>query len=94
MSTAAALSPEQISISIECQRKASHKIWMLTKNQITDVKIRCELEVMPDGFEKDEYRKWLNHFKRIMIQEPETKKSKPSLWQKNRGGRREFRRGN
>lgn len=87
------LTPEQLSISIECQRKASHQIWLLSKKQITDVQVRHALELMPDGFGKEEYRKWLNHFKRIMITEPETKKQKP-LWRKDRGSRHEFRRGN
>jgi hypothetical protein len=66
---------EQLSISIACQRRASHELNLVKTKQKTDWQLRQEISAMSEGFEKDEFRRWLNHFRHIInpTQPPESK---------------------
>lgn len=75
------LTKEQLSISINCQRRASHALHLVNKNQKTEWQLRQEIAAMPEGFEKDEYRRWLNHYRHIITPPAPAKEKKP-LWSK------------
>lgn len=90
MTESSVMTNEQISISINCQRRASHNLNLIKTNQKTKWQLRQEIAVMPEGFEKDEYRRWLNHYRHIITPETEpVKKKKPlrSKKQNRYGGR-------
>lgn len=81
MTESPVLTKEQISISINCQRLASHALHLIKTKQKTEWQLRQEIAAMQDGYEKDEYRRWLNHYRHIITPPPEPKEKK-TLWSK------------
>lgn len=83
MTESAVMTKEQLSISINCQRRASHALHLIKTKQKTEWQLRQEIAVMPEGFEKDEFRRWLNHYRHIITPPPEQVKEKKPLWSKS-----------